>query len=128
MKEEQRKSTSPHKRGRLKTEPGPDASFKRKVVLDYLEGDRDQRLVASHYGLSQTTVCLWTKSYLADKDSLMDKKPKKKVELSSTEKELQTLKKELEEERLKNIALQELIQVAEKKFNIPISKKPGAKQ
>ena len=132
MKEEKPKSTKNYKRGRglLKTEPGVPASFKLKVVLDYLEGSRDQRTVAKHYGISQTGLCYWIKDYLGTNNKiLMSKKPKKKPDsLLKQVKELSTLKKELEDERLKNIALQELIQVAEKQFNIPILKKPGAKQ
>ncbi len=59
----------------------------------------------------------------------MAKKPRGK-ELPSTEQErqLSELRRQLEDERLKNLALQELIKVAEERFNIPIRKKPGAKQ
>jgi transposase len=129
MKDKNEKSTKLHRRGKLKTEEGPDPSFKVKVVLDYLEGERDQRSVAAQYELSQTTLCHWIKSYLKNKENFMSKKSKKTLPPSlDHEKELSTLKKQLEEERLKNIALQELINVAEKQFNIPIQKKPGAKQ
>lgn len=129
MKEESLKSTRPHLRGRLKTSEGPDPSFKLKVVLNYLDGDRDQRFVAAHFGLSQSTLCHWIKSYLANKEIFMAKKSKNKLAPPiDPENELSLLKKQLEEEQLKNIALQELIHVAEKQFNISIKKKPGAKQ
>lgn len=59
----------------------------------------------------------------------MAKKPRvKDVPSSDQEMQLVELRRQLEEERLKNIALQELIKVAEERFNIPIRKKPGAKQ
>src|SRR4051812_33625128 len=110
MKKETQKSTRPHRRGRLKVECGPLSSFKAKVVLDYLDGNRDQRSVAAQYDLSQGTLCHWIKSYLSDKEAFMEKRPKDKSILSKNqEKDLATIKKQLEEERLKNIALQELI-------------------
>ena len=128
MNEEKPKSTRAHKRGKLKGESTTSGS-KLKVVLDYLEGNRDQRLVAAHYGLSQSTLCFWIKAYLKDKDSFMGKEAKKKDSAAiDSAKELALLRKQLEDERLKNIALQELIKVAEQEFNIPIAKKPGAKQ
>ncbi len=129
MEERKQKSPNPFKgkRGQLKSEPSPDPGFKMRVILDYLEGNRDQRTVAAIYGISQTCLCLWIKTYLGNKATPMGHK-KKKPFIATEESELKALKKQLEEERLKNLALQELIQVAEKQFNIPILKKPGAKQ
>lgn len=119
---------APGRRGRLREEPGFEPDFKTKVVLDYLSGKRDQRSVALQYGVSQTSLCFWIKSYLSNKEKFMAKKPKKGSPLPPEQQELALLKKQLEDEKLKNIALQEMIKIAEKQFNIPIQKKPGAKQ
>jgi transposase len=41
---------------------------------------------------------------------------------------IKELEKQLEDAQVKNIALETLVDVAEKEFKIPIRKKPGAKQ
>lgn len=44
------------------------------------------------------------------------------------EREIERLKKDLENEKLRNEGLKTLIEVAEEKFNIKIKKKPGSHQ
>jgi hypothetical protein len=51
-----------------------------------------------------------------------------KQKLSALQQQNKALEKQLEEARMRNIALNMLIDVAEEKLKISIRKKPGAKQ
>lgn len=60
--------------------------------------------------------------------SLGDMTEAEKHKLESLQKKLKAAEKQLEDARMRNIALNTLIDVAEEKLNISIRKKPGAKQ
>lgn len=51
-----------------------------------------------------------------------------KQELAALQKQLKEMEKQLEDARMRNIALSTLIDVAEETLKIDIRKKPGAKQ
>ena len=51
-----------------------------------------------------------------------------KQKLQALEPTLRELEKALEYEKLKSLAYNTMIDIAEKEFNIPIRKKPGTKQ
>ena len=60
--------------------------------------------------------------------SLGDMTEAEKHKLTELQKKLKATEKQLEDARMRNIALDTLIDVAEEKLNISIRKKPGAKQ
>ena len=60
--------------------------------------------------------------------SLEDMTEAEKQKLAALQKKLKAAEKQLEEARMRNIALDTLIDVAEEKLKISIRKKPGAKQ
>ena len=60
--------------------------------------------------------------------SLADMTEAEKQKLASLQKQMKAMEKQLEDARMRNIALNMLIDVAEEKLNISIRKKPGAKQ
>ena len=60
--------------------------------------------------------------------SLPDMTAKEKQEMSKLQQQLQAAEKQLEDAKMKNVALDMLIDVAEEKLKISIRKKPGAKQ
>ena len=60
--------------------------------------------------------------------SLGDMTEAEKHKLTALQKQLKAAEKQLEDARMRNIALNTLIDVAEEKLNINIRKKPGAKQ
>jgi len=132
MKSSSLKSSKPHNRGKLRSEVKYHSGFKEKVVNEYLTGSRDQRFVASKNGISQTSLCLWIKSYLGEKDKPMPEAKSSKNDtlrpLESENAEIAKLKKQLEDEKLKNIVLEEMIDIAEDTLKISIRKKSGAKQ
>ena len=53
---------------------------------------------------------------------------KERADNKELEKRIKELERQLEKARMKNIALNTLIDVAETELKIPIRKKPGAKQ
>jgi transposase-like protein len=59
---------------------------------------------------------------------LTDMTEAEKQKLTAIQKQLKAAEKQLEDARMRNIALNMLIDVAEEKLNISIRKKPGAKQ
>lgn len=59
---------------------------------------------------------------------LTDMTEAEKQKLANLQKQLKAAEKQLEEARMRNIALNTLIDVAEEKLNISIRKKPGVKQ
>ena len=60
--------------------------------------------------------------------SLADMTEAEKQKLVALQKQMKAMEKQLEDARMRNIALNMLIDVAEEKLNISIRKKPGAKQ
>ena len=60
--------------------------------------------------------------------SLPDMTESEKQKLATLQQQLKAAEKALEDARMRNIALNMLIDVAEEKLNISIRKKPGAKQ
>lgn len=71
----------------------------------------------------------WREKYACEMVlSLPDMTAEEKQQLASLQKQNKALAKQLEDARMKNIALDLLIDVAEEKLKISIRKKPGAKQ
>ncbi len=79
-------------------------------------------------------VSSWVTIFGKDITNLTVRKPAKKsdpdkqVGLDAMAQRIQDLENALEEEKLKNVAANMMINVAERDLNISIRKKPGAKQ
>ena len=74
-------------------------------------------------------ISRWRKKYACEMIlSLGDMTEAEKHKLTALQKQLKAAEKQLEEARMRNIALNTLIDVAEEKLKINIRKKPGAKQ
>lgn len=105
---------------------------KYKVVHIVLQGKMTSGQAAVAYGIKNTGLIRnWVKQFKRQNGELSSIKQqdmsKKKPVVQSAD-EIKTLEKELEEARLKVVALNMLIDVAEEQFKINIRKKPGAKQ
>lgn len=133
--------------GRLNT-----PEFKKEVALYYLSHEHmTMTAVAEKFGIARPTVREWVRIF-ADQYPTMEAVNKALVE-QETEKisaipteheatdndggkdacvskdaEIARLKAELRRQQIRAEAYEELIKVAESKFNIPIRKKAGAKQ
>ena len=108
-----------------------------KITLEYLTTDISQSELKKKYGFSgATTIYRWIAKFGLSKPSdqaiVLQKAMKKEQAKTAKEKKLEAeiaaLKKELEHERLRTLALSTLIDVAEQNLKISIRKKSGAKQ
>ena len=119
-----------------------DETEKMAIAREYLESDRPASEIVSKYHMSSATVLYgWLDKYLNQKECLslepetdnptdMAKKTKQQLEdeLKKAKEENKRLKEALELEKLRSLAFNTMIDVAEKNFNIPIRKKVGTKQ
>jgi len=118
--------------------------IKKEAVREYLVDGIPYRALAKKYGVSRSTINKWVLvhqgihglprchsqiSYDLQQKKL-GKKSKQVVKQhqSDLEKKIEVLEKQLEWEKLRTMALDTMINVAERELNIDIRKKPGTKQ
>lgn len=92
-----------------------------------------KRKFSDKYGLGHCTLSEWIANFTSsnvttDTDNIMSKNPKKSYQELELEAEIRRLKEALETEKLRSLAFNTMIDIAEEQFNIPIRKKAGAKQ
>lgn len=76
-----------------------------------------------------TLIRNWRRKYSGDIiPNPIEMTEQEKQKLTALQKQLKAMEKQLEDARMRNIALNTLIDVAEEKLKINIRKKPGAKQ
>ena len=119
--------------------------IKNQIIHEYLATGCGYRKLSNKYGVSRATICNWVKVYqgihnLPPTDlqqnhyfGPMEKKRKNKESGASDNEaallqKIASLEKQLKHEQLKAEVLDTLINVAEKKLNISIRKKPGTQQ
>lgn len=106
-----------------------EESFKRWLAQEICNGRTTIVEAAKELGLPHNFVYTVVKKYGGELQltlPVMTEAEKKKME--KLQQQLKKAEKQLEDAQIKNIALETLIDVAEKEFKIPIRKKPGAKQ
>jgi len=118
--------------------------IQKEAVREYLIDGIPYRALAKKYGVSRSTINKWVLvhqgiydlgrchkqlSYDLQQKNL-GKKSKQAVKehQSELEKRIEVLEKQLEWEKLRSLALDTMITVAERELNIDIRKKPGTKQ
>ena len=108
-------------------------SQRNEILREYLTSDLNCRELGEKYGLRRTTVYNWVRKYLnqekvvplqSEPNPVEDMACKKKEEKSP---EVRALEARIRELELQNLALNTLIDVAERN-GIAIRKKSGAKQ
>jgi transposase len=111
--------------------------FKFEVVQEYLNRDCSQKDLLEKYEIGGgSTISEWMRRFGLKSPSIRQSPIRanmsRQADKSSKEKELeakvQELQKQLEYEQLRVLALNTLIEVAERDLKISIRKKPGAKQ
>jgi transposase-like protein len=121
---------------RRKVKRSPD-ELALKIAVEYLTTEISQSELKKKYGFSSTNnIYRWISKFglsSPNEEEMKLKKVIKKQRPQTTkelklESEIAILKKELEQERLKSLALSTLIDVAERDLNISIRKKGGARQ
>ena len=100
---------------------------KREVIEAVLSGAMTKKEACLAYNINRATLNKWMAvASKEDAELLTTNTATMPSTLQSTSNK--DLEKQLAEARLKIMALETLIDVAEEQFNIPIRKKPGAKQ
>jgi len=118
--------------------------IKKEAVREYLVDGIPYRALSKKYGVSRSTINKWVLVHQGIYDlprchkqvsydlqqKQLGKKSKQAVKQhqSELEKKIEVLEKQLEWEKLRTMALDTLINIAEREFNIDIRKKPGTKQ
>ena len=119
-----------------------EESDRMAIAREYVEKGCPASDIVSKYHLSSAVVLYgWLDKYLNQKECVslepetdnatdMAKKTKQQLEdeLKKAKEENKRLKEALELEKLRSLAFNTMIDVAEKNFNIPIRKKVGTKQ
>jgi transposase len=108
-----------------------DATTQRKIVEELLSGTVTLSQLRKRYNIGgQGTVMRWVKEYQNEGQNLLSSGMEKSQDKSSdgnTERTFQELEAELKLAKLKIIALETMIDVAEEQLNIEIRKKSGTK-
>ena len=118
--------------------------IQKEAVREYLVDGIPYRSLSKKYGVSRTTINKWVlvhqgiydlpRSHKQVTYDLQQKTLGKKSnqiirqDQSELEKKIEVLEKQLEWEKLRSLALDTMITVAERELNIDIRKKPGTKQ
>lgn len=118
--------------------------IRKEAVREYLEEGASYRTLAKKYNLSRSTINKWVLVHQGIHDiprshkqvsydlqqKTLGKRSKQVVaeHKSELEKKVELLEKQLEWEKLRSLALDTMINVAERELQIDIRKKPGTKQ
>jgi transposase-like protein len=115
--------------GRGETIAGPfqrlTAMQQRQIIAEIETGNLTTLEALKKYKVSESTFYYWKKKY---SNEIVCIKATDNMEKNEESNPSNTESKHLEELRLKIIALETMIDIAEKEFNIPIRKKHGSKQ
>lgn len=110
---------------------------KMAIIQEYLTTEISLTQMVKKYHIGWTTIPKWMRKFgipmpneapVQIPMSEETKKPEKKDTVEALEARLQELQAELDREKLKNLALNTMIEVAEEELQIDIRKKPGAQQ
>jgi transposase-like protein len=118
--------------------------IQKEAVREYLSDGIPYRVLAKKYGVSRSTINKWVlvhqgihniprsqKQITYDlQQKTLGKKSKQSIQQhqSELEKKVALLEKQLEWEKLRSLAFDTMITVAERELHIDIRKKPGTKQ
>lgn len=110
-----------------------EISFRRWLVREIEEGKMGLKEAIEAFNFHPMNgyylIAEWRKKYASELVlSLREMTAEEKQEVETLKKQAKALEKALEDAKMKNIALNMLIDVAEEKLRISIRKKPGAKQ
>jgi len=111
--------------------------FKWAVVQEYLNSDLSQVELLKKYSIrGSSSITRWMRKFGLKEPAInrrstqisMAKGRKKTPEERALEAKVKELEKALEYEKLRSLALDTMIDIAEKNMQIPIRKKPGTKR
>ena len=110
-----------------------EPAFRRWLVREIEEGKLTVSEAIQQFNFNpesgRVLITRWREKYAPDLVlSSLQMTEAEKQQLAKLQKQVKAMEKALEDARMKNIALNMLIDVAEEKLHISIRKKPGAKQ
>ena len=119
------------RKGQNGATPKHDIVFKRKVAREYLEGDLSTTQLGNKYNIRHQDVSRWSKQFsseLAEDIINCSMTEQEQKTMEALQKQLDTLKKKLEYEQMKNFALETMVDLAKSELGIDLRKNSGAKQ
>lgn len=110
-----------------------ELAFRRWLVREIEEGKMTISEAIQQFNFNPESgrilITRWREKYAPDMVlSSLQMTEAEKQQLAKLQKQVKAMEKALDDARMKNIALNMLIDVAEEKLHISIRKKPGAKQ
>ena len=105
-----------------------EAAFRRWLARELVEGRISTAEASKRFKMPEGTISFIKREFAPQVVFLEEMTEAEKHKLEELQKRIKQLEKQLEDAAIKNIALETLVDVAEKQLNIPIRKKPGAKQ
>lgn len=110
-----------------------ELAFRRWLVREIEEGKLTVSEAIQQFNFNPESgrilITRWREKYAPDMVlSSLQMTEAEKQQLAKLQKQVKAMEKALDDARMKNIALNMLIDVAEEKLHISIRKKPGAKQ
>ena len=118
------------------TEPY-DLRFKSRIITEYLKGDKSYAMLGRQYKINPGIVSRWVR--IARHGRLVKAKPQKiskftgmkegiNKTLEQLQQENQALRKRLEDEELKNLILEKVLEIGKRDYKIDLKKKYEAKR
>jgi len=105
-----------------------EAAFRRWLARELVEGRLSTAEASKRFKMPEGTIFSIKREFAPQVVFLEEMTEAEKHKLEELQKRIKQLEKQLEDAAIKNIALETLVDVAEKQLNIPIRKKPGTKQ
>jgi transposase-like protein len=112
-------------------------SLKARIIKAYLKGDKSFKMLGDQYGIHPGVIGRWVrvakhghpvkeKRIKITKFTAMKSKAEKTTK--EFEQEIKMLKKQLEEEKLKTLVYEKVIEIAERDYKLDIVKKYGVRR
>ena len=96
-------------------------SKKQQIISEYLSGEETFKALSKKYDVNLRTIQTWVRSF-------RKATPSSAVGSSRDKEDVKSLKKALEQERLKNELLEEMLRLSEEQTGIDFRKKFGTKR
>lgn len=97
------------------------AANKQQIISEYLTGDESFLALSKKYGVNARTIQTWVRSF-------RKRHPIEPAQAGEGSAEVKALQKQLEEARLKNELLEEMLRLSEELSGIDLRKKFGSRQ
>jgi transposase-like protein len=111
--------------------PNHDVALRRKIGMEYANGDQSLYQLAARYQIPPQTISRWAHQYsseLAEELIIPDMTEQEQKEFTELKKQNAELKKKLEYEQMRSFAWETMADLAKTELGIDIRKNFGAKQ